>query len=45
MVHARLTQVRLDRFKSYRDAEVALDRLTIVTGRNSSGKSNILDAI
>lgn len=45
MVHARLTQVRLDRFKSYRDAEVALGRLTIVTGRNSSGKSNILDAI
>lgn len=45
MAHARLTQVQLDRFKSYRDAVIALDRLTIVTGRNSSGKSNILDAI
>jgi len=45
MVIARLTEVRLLRFKSFRGATVPLGGLTILTGRNSSGKSNVLDAI
>ena len=45
MVIARLTKVRLLRFKSFRGATVPLGGLTILTGRNSSGKSNVLDAI
>ena len=45
MVIARLAEVRLHRFKSFRGATVPLGDLTILTGRNSSGKSNVLDAI
>ena len=45
MVIARLTEARLLRFKSFRGATVPLGGLTILTGRNSSGKSNVLDAI
>ena len=45
MVIARLTEVRLLRFRSFRGATVPLGGLTILTGRNSSGKSNVLDAI
>jgi predicted ATPase len=42
---AELTSVRLTRFKSFADAELPLGDLTVLTGRNSSGKSNALDAI
>jgi predicted ATPase len=42
---AELTSVRLTRFKSFTDAELPLGDLTVLTGRNSSGKSNALDAI
>lgn len=42
---AELTSVRLTRFKSFVDAELPLGDLTVLTGRNSSGKSNALDAI
>jgi predicted ATPase len=42
---AELTSVRLTRFKSFADAELPLGNLTVLTGRNSSGKSNALDAI
>ena len=45
MVIARLAEVRLHRFKSFHGATVPLGDLTILTGRNSSGKSNVLDAI
>lgn len=42
---AELTRVRLTRFKSFANAELPLGDLTVLTGRNSSGKSNALDAI
>lgn len=42
---AELTSVRLTRFKSFAGAELPLGDLTVLTGRNSSGKSNALDAI
>lgn len=42
---SRITELRLTAFKSFRDVKVPLGRTTILTGRNSSGKSNILDAL
>jgi predicted ATPase len=42
---AELTRVRLTRFKSFADAELPLGDLTVLIGRNSSGKSNALDAL
>lgn len=45
METARLTELRLTRFKSFRDAVVPLDGMTVLTGQNSSGKSNVLDAL
>jgi predicted ATPase len=42
---AELTSVRLTRFKSFADAVLPLGDLTVLTGRNSSGKSNAMDAI
>ncbi|WP_159812955.1 AAA family ATPase [Actinomyces sp. zg328] len=45
MKTARLTELRLTCFKSFRDAVVPLDGMTVLTGRNSSGKSNVLDAL
>lgn len=45
MKTSRLTELRLTRFKSFRNAVVPLDGLAVLTGRNSSGKSNVLDAL
>lgn len=45
MKTARLTELRLTCFKSFRDAVVPLDGMTVLTGKNSSGKSNVLDAL
>lgn len=45
METARLTELRLTRFKSFRNAVVPLGEMTLLTGRNSSGKSNVLDAL
>ncbi|NEA34493.1 AAA family ATPase [Streptomyces sp. SID13031] len=42
---SRITELRLRDFKSYRDATIPLEPLTILIGRNGSGKSNALDAI
>lgn len=42
---AQLTQLRLTAFKSFRGAVLPVDDVTVLTGRNSSGKSNALDAI
>ncbi len=41
----RLSEIRLVSFKSVRNARIALGPLTLVVGRNGSGKSNILDAV
>jgi predicted ATPase len=48
--HATVTpsvieELRLTRFKSFRDATLPLSDLTLVVGRNGSGKSNALDGL
>lgn len=40
-----LTEVRLPAFKSVRDAVLPLHDLTLLVGRNGSGKSNVLDGL
>jgi len=41
----QLSELRLTAFKSYRDAVLPLSPLTVLIGRNGSGKSNALDAL
>ena len=40
-----LSQIRLKNFKSVKEAEVDLKLLTVVVGKNSSGKSTLLQSI
>lgn len=40
-----IEEVRLTSFKSFRDATLPLGELTLVVGRNGSGKSNALDGL
>lgn len=40
-----LTELRLDAFKSFRNARLPLSDVTFLTGRNNSGKSNALDGL
>lgn len=40
-----LVELRLPVFKSIRDAVVRFDDLTLLVGRNGSGKSNVLDGL
>ena len=40
-----ITELRLQKWKSFADAKVFIDPLTIVIGTNASGKSNIFDAL
>jgi hypothetical protein len=42
---AFLEELRLTRFKSFRDAVLPLGDLTLLIGRNGSGKSNALEAL
>lgn len=42
---ARLKALRLNAFKSFKDAEVPIHPVTFLTGLNSSGKSNVLDGL
>lgn len=42
---SRLSELRLASFKSVRGAQVPLGPLTLIVGRNGSGKSNIFDAL
>ncbi|GGM19344.1 AAA family ATPase [Nakamurella endophytica] len=42
---AELLELRLPAFKSVRDGRVRLGPLTLIVGRNGSGKSNVLDAL
>jgi len=39
-----ITSVRLERFKNFRDATLALGPFTVLVGTNASGKSNLRDA-
>lgn len=41
----RILKVIVKNYKSLRDIEVEFDKLTILIGRNSSGKSNFLEAL
>lgn len=45
MADAQLTELRLPAFKSVREAVIPISPLTLIVGRNGSGKSNILDAL
>lgn len=45
MTSGRITELRLSAFKSYRDVVLPLSPLTVLIGRNGSGKSNALDAL
>jgi len=40
-----LREIRLTAFKSFRKAVLPIDAVTVLTGRNSAGKSNALDGI
>lgn len=42
---ATLQELRLSAFKSLRDVTIPLGPLTLLVGRNGSGKSNVLDAL
>jgi predicted ATPase len=42
---ARLTELRLTEFKTFRDAALPIGDMTVLIGRNSSGKSNALDGL
>jgi predicted ATPase len=43
--NCRLESVRLKNFKSVRDQEINLAPLTVIVGKNSSGKSTVLQSI
>ncbi|NUQ76852.1 MAG: AAA family ATPase [Polyangiaceae bacterium] len=46
VANARLLSLKLQRFKSYADeTEIPLSPLTIILGRNNSGKSSIIQAL
>lgn len=40
-----LTSIRLQNFKTHRDTEIHLGRLTVLVGPNGAGKSSVLQAI
>ncbi len=40
-----LKKLRLERFKSFQEAELVLGPLTLLVGTNASGKSNVRDAL
>jgi predicted ATPase len=42
---AKITELRLTAFKSFRDARLEIGNSTLLIGRNSTGKSNALDAL
>jgi predicted ATPase len=41
----RLASIRIERFKSYREADLRLAPLTLLIGANASGKSNAIEAL
>ena len=40
-----LKQITLENWKSFRHAELYIDPLTVLIGKNASGKSNVVDAL
>jgi Fe-S cluster assembly ATPase SufC len=40
-----LTALKVENFKSYREAELPLAELTVLIGANASGKSNLIEAL
>lgn len=45
MSAGQITELRLTEFKSFADVRIPIDPLTLLIGRNGSGKSNALDAL
>ena len=45
MSERRITELRLTAFKSFRDVVLPLEAMTVLIGRNGSGKSNALEAL
>lgn len=45
MMGPRLTKIGLTRFKAFTDQELPISALTLLIGRNGSGKSNALDVL
>ena len=45
MTDVFLKRVRIHNYKSIADCDIELGRLTLLVGRNGSGKSNFLDAL
>lgn len=45
MSQSRITELRMTTFKSYQEASLPLAPMTVLIGRNGSGKSNALDAL
>jgi predicted ATPase len=45
MIYPRITQVKIKNYKSIAGVQVDLEPLTILVGRNGSGKSNFMDAL
>lgn len=45
MTGPRLTKIGLTRFKAFTDQELPISALTLLIGRNGSGKSNALDVL
>ncbi|WP_082916249.1 AAA family ATPase [Plantibacter sp. H53] len=45
MAVSTLQELRLDAFKSVRDGVVPIGPVTLIVGRNGSGKSNVLDGL
>lgn len=45
MASGNLTELRLQSFKSVREARVPIGPVTLIVGRNGSGKSNIVDGL
>ena len=42
---AEIVHLRLPAFKSLQDAKITLVPLTLLVGRNGSGKSNVIDGL
>ena len=40
-----ITELRLENWKSYKNASLYIDALSVLIGTNASGKSNALDAL
>ena len=40
-----ITELRVKNYRSFAEATVEVERLTVLVGRNAAGKSNLVDAL